>query len=80
MKFIHIVGEGEMIPAWYGAAWRDLPTFNTICMPVPFNILAAIVRGTYYWLRFGYRCVPQSPRDAYHQGFKDGRKFEEMRK
>lgn len=72
MKFIKEIFEGELIPAWYGLAWRKWQTNSTVCLPVPLNIVAALVRAIWIWAKHGARAVPINPRDAYAQGRKDG--------
>ena len=74
MKFFHKIGEGEIIPAWYGLAWREMSSYGAMCMPIPFNIIAAMLRSIYIFLKYGYKPVPQNPRDAYHQGIEDAKK------
>lgn len=65
--------EGETIPRWYGIAWVSYNTSEATCMPIPFNLLVAAARAIYVWIRWGYRTVPGSTRDAYGQGYMDGR-------
>lgn len=67
------ISDGEIIPAWYGCAWRDWASNRMVCLPVPLNVLASYARGAYMWLRFGFMPVPSNPRDAYAQGLRDGR-------
>jgi hypothetical protein len=68
------IKEGEIIPAWYGVAWVDLPLYETICLPLGLNLLASIARNAYIAVRHGWRSCPISPRDAYNQGLRDGRR------
>jgi hypothetical protein len=71
LRLVVRVRECEVIPAWYGAAWTESYRMVAVCMPIPLNVLAAICRGLWVWLRWGYRAVPCDPRDAYAQGRRD---------
>lgn len=68
------VGEGYMLPAWYGVAWRDLASNQAVCLPIGLNMAAALCRNAYYTIKFAGRTVAQNPREAYAQGLRDGRK------
>lgn len=68
------IGRGEMIPAWYGVAWVDFMRDVGVCYPIPLNLIAAVLRGLWIWAMHGYRAVPIDSRDAYAQGFADGRR------
>ena len=69
-----IVSEGERIPAWYGIAWRRWNTYQSLCIVMPFNVIARCVRAIIIWVRIGSMEVPVNPRDAYLQGYGDGRR------
>lgn len=73
-RLIFEVNEGSILPAWYGLAWHRYHKLSAVCMPLPFNILAAALRGVWIWLRFGFLPVPCNPLDAYWQGLQDGRR------
>lgn len=75
MKLVKRCKEMEIISPFYGVAWVDWLSRDTVCMPVPLNLIAALARGAWIYLRHGYRSVPVSPRDAYHQGRKDAKKY-----
>lgn len=66
---------GSIIPPWYGVAWRDFYADRTVCYPIPLNIIASFVRGVIVWLKYGYKAVPVNPRDAYDQGYRDGKLY-----
>lgn len=68
------IEHGVIIPAWYGVAWYEMQRDAVICYPIPFNIIAASIRGIYHWIRHGYKPVCFNPREAYAQGFRDGKK------
>ena len=46
--------ESQMPPPWYGVAWYQ-PEYRwrAVCYPIPFNILAAWIRGFYIFLKWG---------------------------
>jgi hypothetical protein len=70
---IRMIRRAEMISAWYGIAWPCYRSDSVYCMPVPLNVLVAIVRGIWLWMAFGYRPVPWGAHEAYRQGYLDGR-------
>lgn len=74
MKFSRVVREGEMLPPWYGVAWVDFRSGSAVCMPVPCNLIAGLVRAAWAFLRIGHHPVYRSPRAAYLQGRHDERK------
>lgn len=74
MKISKEVREGELLPAWYGVAWRRWDANTAICYPVPLNVLCAWCRGVLIWLKHGGRIVPSNSREAYAQGLRDGKR------
>lgn len=44
--------QGVEIPRWYGVAWRDYLCNQVVCYPVGLNWLAAVVRWTWYAVKF----------------------------
>lgn len=73
MKFIKKVGPGEMLPAWYGIAWRNWLDNSATCLPVGFNLVAAMLLGMWIFIRHGGRALPMEQRAAYDQGRRDER-------
>jgi hypothetical protein len=63
--------EGELLPPFYGVAWHDYMRRRAVCYPVPLNMIAAALRSAWIFIRYGYRAIPMSPRDAYAQGIRD---------
>lgn len=74
MPLVKHVRQGELLPAFYGVAWVDFVSHTAVCLPVGLNILAAVIRATYTWARYGYRAMHTNPRDAYWQGYRDGKR------
>ena len=73
MKFVRRLGEGERCPAMYGVAWQEWKGYVWVVMPVPFNILARVLRDL--WLYLGNPGpMHTNPREAYRAGYKSGRK------
>lgn len=72
--FIRKIGQGMVIPPWFGVAWVEEYARLTVCMPIPLNVLAHLLRGIWLWLRFGYMPVACSPREAFAQGFAAGKR------
>ncbi len=73
MKIVKEIHRGQIIPAFYGIAWMEYTVDRYVCLPIPLNIIAAISRSVYIWLRHGYKPIAIDPRDAYNQGIKFGR-------
>lgn len=74
MNIIKKIRPGEMLPAWYGIAWREWDQDMTVCLPLGLNLICALARNLYYMVKLGGLPVPINPRDAYAQGLRDGRK------
>jgi hypothetical protein len=73
VSIVKRVSAVNMMPAWYGLAWKEWHSNQSICLPIGMNTIAAVVRNLYYTIRFaGYR-VSENPRDAHAQGRRDGR-------
>lgn len=71
MGLLKRVSEGEVMPEWYGVAWHENYERVTVCAPVPLNLAIAACRGVWHWMRWGYKPVRISPREAYAQGRRD---------
>jgi hypothetical protein len=72
VQIVKRIRPAEMLPAFYGIAWRDWLRDEAICLPVPLNVLARLARAGWVWLRVGGLDVPLNSRDAYEQGLRDG--------
>ncbi|HEX8885956.1 MAG TPA: hypothetical protein VF797_15820 [Noviherbaspirillum sp.] len=70
MKILKRIGQGEMLPPFYGVAWVDFMSRMTICLPVPLNVIAALLRTLWLFLKHGWRAIPVDPRAAYDAGMK----------
>lgn len=68
------INEGEIIPAWYGVAWKDWMRREAVCMPIGVNLIAQLARWIYFEVKHGSRPMRSNVRAAYDQGFKDGRR------
>lgn len=73
IQIIKRVSEGEILPPFYGVAWVDWLSNSAMCMPVPLNLVAQVLREVWFACKGGWQEVPRNPRAAYAQGFKDGR-------
>ncbi len=47
-----MIHKGEMLPRWYGVAWREADRDCVIVMPVPINLCAGLLRRVWHWLRY----------------------------
>ena len=74
MPFVKRIGQGTIIPAWYGVAWKEWQSNQAVCFPLGLNLIAAAVRNLYYTVKFAGRMVPENPRDAYAQGLRDAKR------
>lgn len=74
MKIIKHVHRGEVLPPFYGVAWIKWHTDGAVAMPIPFNIVAAVLRSVWVFFKHGHVRVQSNPRDAYAQGRRDERK------
>lgn len=68
------VREGCIIPSFYGVAWDEWHKREAVCFPIPLNLIFAFFRAVWIWMRHGWKTCPFNPRDAYAQGYRDGRK------
>ncbi len=76
------ISEGELIPRWYGVAWEDWNPRGrfVVCLPFGMNIVAQLLRATYYSIKHGNRAMRANPRAAYEQGYGQALKDLEVRK
>lgn len=59
------IKEGQIIPRGYGMAWHDFMTGQFVCLPLGLNVVAAIARNIYLWLRYGHlQTIACDSRDA----------------
>jgi hypothetical protein len=75
MSFVKRISQGQIIPAWYGVAWKDWQRDQTVCLPLGLNLLASMCRGLYFTLKLGAREIVMDPRAAYAQGLRDGKRL-----
>jgi hypothetical protein len=74
MIFVKRLKEGEMLPAWYGVAFYDFACGRCVAVPIPFNVIYALLRNIYIYIRVSGRAVHCNPREAYWQGYQEGKK------
>jgi hypothetical protein len=73
MKLKKLVEHGDEMPPWYGVAWYEFSRDAAVCLPVPLNLVAGLLRSLWAFLRFGYRPTRLNARDAFMQGYWLGR-------
>lgn len=59
--FVRSVHFSEMAPRGYGRAWVQWDTGRRVCMPVPFNFIAGMIRFVYIKIAQGFyhhECCP----------------------
>lgn len=69
-----LIDQGTIIPAWYGIAWIEWQSNRAVCYPIGLNAIIALARNIYGTIRYAGKPVEMSPRAAYLQGFRDGKK------
>ena len=67
-----IAYDGEMIPRFYGIAWREWNTYHRICYPIPFHLIIGFCRFIY--IRISIFTFPNDYLEAYRRGYRDGMK------
>lgn len=74
MALILRLNDGAELPACYGIAWRTNTWHEqtNVCMPVPLNLLARVLRDVWLYLRHP-GSVPVNPRAAFADGYRAGR-------
>jgi hypothetical protein len=65
--------EGQVMPPYWGVAWCQFDQGVAYLMPVPLNVVAAVGRSAYDFLRHGHQRITASPRSAWRQGLLEGR-------
>lgn len=72
------LAEGERIPRGYGLAYHDWERDILIVYPLPFNLLAALMRRLYYRLVYGMRplkfeaAIRRARQAAWNRGYDTG--------
>ena len=66
--------QGERSAPWHGAAYYDHMHRRWVTYPIPLNLIVAVVRRTYLWMRCPPWLNSNDSRDAYRQGYLDGRR------
>lgn len=73
MKLHKIVPEGSMLPRFYGVAWVLFQSRAALCLPVPLNLVVALLRAVWLFMKHGWRPIPVNPRAAYELGLRTAR-------
>jgi hypothetical protein len=73
MTLVFRVQEGERRPRGYGLAWWDLRTNEAICMPVPVNLAAGVLRRVWHACAVGLK--PSAIDAARMEGWRDARSY-----
>lgn len=71
MKIIKTVRENELLPRFYGVAWRSFNSPSIFCLPVPLNLIVGVLRSMWMFCKHGSRRIYMNPRAAYDQGRRD---------
>lgn len=65
MTFLKRVSELELIPKWYGIAYRERHICEAVCAPVPFNWIVG-------WAHHAYWRIVKGPKHLYNEAFQAG--------
>lgn len=70
------VYSGERIPTGYGYAWRMWNQDAVILMPIPFNLIAQLVRWLYFssMHQLVLNELDKAENEGFNRGYKDGRR------
>ncbi len=68
-----VIKQSGMIPAYYGIAWVKYQSLEFVCYPVGINLLVVFAMRVKAFVKNGGYAVYMSPKDAYNQGYRDGR-------
>jgi len=52
MKIRKYVAEGEMIPAFYGVAWKDYACRRLVAYPIPLHFIMCLFRSIWFRIMF----------------------------
>lgn len=53
--FLRRIGDGEAMPRFYGRAWQNFVIFETVCLPIPLNVIASAARRFWFLLMRGFQ-------------------------
>jgi hypothetical protein len=67
-----IISEFELIPKWYGVAYRDYSSLKTILYPIPINLIISAVRSIYFRLINTRSLIDRYVMYVYEKGFDKG--------
>lgn len=71
-----LIQRGELIPRWYGVAWRMHDMDASVVMPVPLNIFVGLTRRAWHWMRFvsaKWSVIDELVIRSYDRGYAAGR-------
>lgn len=64
------INDGEMLPPFYGIAWYNHTSHAAVCLPMPINLVAAVLYAVLIFLKQGWRSVYIDPRMAFNDGMR----------
>jgi hypothetical protein len=77
MKLQKRIQHGQVIPFFYGIAWKDWVSNEAVCYPVPVNMLVAVSRSFFIWMKHGFLTRACDGREAFNQGMVEGLRMAE---
>ena len=67
--------EGEMLPKYYGIAYRRIDELTAICYPIPLNVVVGYLNKFWLWLRMGGNAWKNGYFKGKEEGLNEGRKY-----
>lgn len=69
------IEEGQMIPKFYGVAYRDYDTLYAICYPIPLNIFMGLWNKILIWFKHGHKLYENGYTKGHSEGKRLGREY-----
>jgi hypothetical protein len=71
-QLFRLIGQGEIVPSWYGLAWQDWTVNGYWAAPIILALPIGVARWLWAGLRTGSHAVATDPRVAYLDGIQQG--------
>jgi len=75
MTLKKLIREGEMIPKYYGIAYRNWDSLTAVCYPIPLNLIVGIWDRSILWLKHGHKLYENGYSKGYSEGYRGGREY-----
>jgi hypothetical protein len=71
-QLFRLIGQGEIVPSWYGMAWQDWMMDGYWAAPIFLALPIGVARYLWAGLRTGSQAVARDARVAYLDGIQQG--------